>query len=1312
MAQDDNLKSFLNGGLNTDDAPEFVEPNSWISAFNVRNTGTAIGEAGVLTNIDSNDLIAGTLSAGINQCIGAEGFESIRKAFGFIFNSGGYHQIVQYDIDTDVQTTLYTELTDSNNVPILNLNPQYYVQIKLVNNMYLAWTDGINPIGFTNIETLAAGGYGTVQPEDFSLLKPQGLVPITGVYSSDEGKAANFVKGNLFQFNYQYVGQDFTYSAWSTWSKRIIPAEESTPEAGSDVRANNCIIVSVSVGSIRTLTINIAARSANLDYGIIKSVDRAYVLLLPFTSIDIPNEVYEAYDPSTGLYSFVFYNDSISIPVPATQTDEPYDAVPHAATGIEIINGNIIGLGDLFEGYDRPVVDVTVQSVGYNPNLTVPTVPDVDEPFVITETFPGESGSGAGDHKRFMYVGYSGIPHTNDVLTIVLADIRNSNNTLTYTYTVPAGQDGDLGAVVSTFAGTIPNSSVQFNVDGSVYINFVGPPYFGLLSATITLYNSGPDLSKSIHALLDSSSYQLAIRYRNSYGQYFPLVTGNNFIAKTQSFAQLLGNTPQINLTLNTLSAPTDAVDYQVMITPNSTANTVLDVLGNVIDYKGEWNAHGNSPPLVANTGTVGDAYQITGPSLPTDERNLGNGNVSFNTGDYVVYNGKSWDVVPKAFADMTSAGNTMVFKINPLDLFNQRYADAGSATVLTYDYSPGDRFTLHYYIDGSDKIYVNDPCVDLQVLGYDSGSFLVKVEKSATFDVADIEGKNSYFRLYSPKKASLGASSIQNGTVWYEIGQRYTITNGVHDTLSLTVTDGDVYFKTRSYNGAVDPTEVYAGLATDFNFSDFYASAYTSYGRPGAYNDVLEATERKACIRYSQEYILGSKNNGLTKFYAAAIYGDGDGQTSSSFGAIQVLWQRGNILLVFQELNIAYVPVFTSIIEDQAQQEQIAISQKLLNFARYERGDIAIGFAKESFTYYNNTAYFVDPNRCEPCHATTGGVFPISGKMSKFFKLVLQSAFDNRQKVTSYYDRFNNEWVVTVQDGNKVVVSFAFNALNWQVNEDYTIVPADVTDTTDGSHCTVSYDDETGIATYTPTTDYVGSDTATFTFLVDGNPITKNVCLSWTAGSSDINPFFFTAIIDQTQSTDVYSNTILITGNTIPAPISISAGGEYSINGGAFTSVSGTVNSGDIVQVKQTTSASYDTETIVTLTAGGQSAPFSATTIEEPPADETILNPLVDSVDYTFGKLNYTFVITDALANDLVIAYDISYLQDGLNYDLLDITDATITTGMMTTGPLEVDFDIFAGTISQVTFTFNSVTPNPNGTQTIIYVTPKTIPV
>jgi hypothetical protein len=98
---------------------------------------------------------------------------------------------------------------------------------------------------------------------------------------------------------------------------------------------------------------------------------------------------------------------------------------------------------------------------------------------------------------------------------------------------------------------------------------------------------------------------------------------------------------------------------------------------------------------------------------------------------------------------------------------------------------------------------------------------------------------------------------------------------------------------------------------------------------------------------------------------------------------------------------------------------------------------------------------------------------------------------------------------------------------------------------------------------------------------------------------------FTFTDRTNVTLSTVITSNTITITGINTAANISIT-GGEYSVNGGSYTSSSGTVNNGNTVTVRQTSSGSYSTKTDAILTIGGVSDTFSVTTLAAPPPPDT----------------------------------------------------------------------------------------------------------
>jgi len=113
------------------------------------------------------------------------------------------------------------------------------------------------------------------------------------------------------------------------------------------------------------------------------------------------------------------------------------------------------------------------------------------------------------------------------------------------------------------------------------------------------------------------------------------------------------------------------------------------------------------------------------------------------------------------------------------------------------------------------------------------------------------------------------------------------------------------------------------------------------------------------------------------------------------------------------------------------------------------------------------------------------------------------------------------------------------------------------------------------------------------------------NSCLetSWRQADLTPDPFTFVVRTGMARNTLVASNAIYVSGINRAAPISI-VGGEYSatsINNGAYTSAPGTINAGDGVKVRLTSSPNYATTTTATLTIGGVNGVFTVTTLDQP---------------------------------------------------------------------------------------------------------------
>lgn len=122
---------------------------------------------------------------------------------------------------------------------------------------------------------------------------------------------------------------------------------------------------------------------------------------------------------------------------------------------------------------------------------------------------------------------------------------------------------------------------------------------------------------------------------------------------------------------------------------------------------------------------------------------------------------------------------------------------------------------------------------------------------------------------------------------------------------------------------------------------------------------------------------------------------------------------------------------------------------------------------------------------------------------------------------------------------------------------------------------------------------------TTTNTVLTIGGVVDTFSVTTKANASADTTPdqFSFTDQTNVPLSTVVTSNTISVLGINAAAAISIS-NGSYSINGGAFTTASGTVSNGNSVAVRLTSSANNATTTNTTLSIGGVSDTFSATTL------------------------------------------------------------------------------------------------------------------
>ncbi|WP_051906777.1 multiheme c-type cytochrome [Methylomarinum vadi] len=256
----------------------------------------------------------------------------------------------------------------------------------------------------------------------------------------------------------------------------------------------------------------------------------------------------------------------------------------------------------------------------------------------------------------------------------------------------------------------------------------------------------------------------------------------------------------------------------------------------------------------------------------------------------------------------------------------------------------------------------------------------------------------------------------------------------------------------------------------------------------------------------------------------------------------------------------------------------------------------------------------------------TTHAVLDLNGVSDSFDVTTLANSTDTTPDTFSFIDQ-SDVALNTLVESNAITVGGINAATTISIDGgEYAINGGAYTSTSssvnNGDQVVVRQASSANYATTTHATLAIGgvSDTFSVTTLAD---------------TSDNTPDAF-SFIDQTDvalSTTIESNTITVGGINTATTISID-GGEYAVNGGAYTSTSSSVNNGDQVVVRQASSANYSTTTHATLAIGGVSDTFSVTTLADtsdttPDAfsfiDQTDveLNTLVESNTIMVGGIN-----------------------------------------------------------------------------------------
>jgi len=919
-------KIFAGGGLNQDADENFLKPNEWDYALNIRNTDRLENSDGVISNVAGNTPVAFNLPDGTNKCIGNYANEQTGKYYSFLYNSNGYHTITEYDNTTGAITKVLQSKTDTeDNIDILNFQQYELINgVSIIGGNLLYWTDGYNPPRSIDITKAKTGTYYT-DSTSISLAKPPPQDLIDCLYANDSSVEAtsNRLKNQLFQFRYLYVYEDGSRSAWSSCSEVPLPNLEISNSISSAAYRNNHIDIQFNVGTKFVKSIEIGAQVKGVasvgntqDWFSILTVDRS-------VAISSPEYQYNVVDNSA---KFSFYNDGLYQSIDIVEIDLPYDYVPLVSKTLDIVNGNVLVVGNNTEGYDNLDIDV-------NLSTTYESIDEIDR-----LTFTNFSRVGDLD-----YIQFCGVPIEGDIVNYRYSA---GDPPITYnkSYTVTDADTGSLIAFADNFGSNV-QSQTTWNYNGyqqlsggCVKLEFERPDEetFTLAVSSIVLNAA---FNNSSPGYKTNSRYQFGLVYYDEFNRSTYVQTEPNLIVATSSWGASEGKSPLINWEINH-SAPTSFTKYQWVRTEQLTHKNFLF-----------WAAS----------------------SVTANPQN----------------------------------SNFYDLNINTFNAYNTKYPDS----ILSYEFTPGDRCTIHKDNTTWKTGY------DVAVIDYSPSAGVLTIQKKGVLNGG---GEGILLEIYTPKTR---ANQTQE-QFFYEFGEVYSCSGGVHSVTSGTFTQGDIYVKGRVITGASGT------LLEDPNYSDFYVSNYSSNGRTNIFAPQAKQLNLPTDIRFSDTYVPNTNINGLSRFY-----GDAYETYDRVNGSIQKLAVRDNYLMTFQELKTGYIPILQSIIEDQGSgnDANVAISNKLLNKIRYFAGDYGIGKHPESFARFAGTMYFADPNRGVIIKLTQG-LQPISQiGMDSYFtsKLSYTNNVTNAEVIGSYDPR-NDEYIVsfTYPAGGSLRATVAFSEM------------------------------------------------------------------------------------------------------------------------------------------------------------------------------------------------------------------------------------------------------------------------------------------